>query len=52
MAQRNVQFVATETVTKPTVVKFETKSGETVSIRAVRTFERKKVVGSRAKKKK
>jgi hypothetical protein len=41
MAQKNIKFVATETVTKPVIVKFKTKSGETVSIRAVKTFERK-----------
>lgn len=51
MAQRDIKFVATETVAKPATVKFKTKSGETVSFRAVRTFERKKVVRFRAKKK-
>jgi len=51
MAQRNVKFVATEIVSKPATVKFKTKSGETVSFRAVKTFERKKVVRFRTKKK-
>jgi hypothetical protein len=51
MAQRNVKFVATKTVRKPATVKFKTKSGETVSFRAVKTFERKEVVHFRAKKK-
>ncbi|MGO9168546.1 MAG: hypothetical protein ACLP56_16905 [Candidatus Sulfotelmatobacter sp.] len=51
MAQRNVKFVATETVSKPATVKFKTKSGETVSIRAVKTFERKASARARAKKK-
>jgi len=51
MAQRNVKFVATETVTKPATVKFETKSGETVSIRAIKTFARKETGRFRAKKK-
>jgi hypothetical protein len=51
MAQRNVKFVATKTVHKPATVKFKTKSGETVSFRAVKTFERKEVVHLRAKKK-
>ncbi len=50
MAQRNVKFVATKTVRKPATVKFKTKLGETVSFRAVKTFERK-VVRFRAKKK-
>lgn len=52
MAQENLKFVATETIVRPAIVKFKTKSGETVSIRAVKTFERKRVVRLRAKKKK
>jgi hypothetical protein len=52
MAQRNIKFVATEVVAKPAIVKFKTKSGETVSIRAVKTFERKGIVSFRAKKSK
>jgi hypothetical protein len=52
MAQGNIKFVATEIVTKPAIVKFKTKSGETVSFKAVKTFERKKVERFRAKKKK
>jgi len=51
MAKRNVRFVATRTVKKPTTVKFRTKSGETVSFRAFKTFERKEVVHFRARKK-
>jgi hypothetical protein len=52
MAQRNVKFVATKVEHKPATVKFKTKSGETVSFRAVKTFERKeKIVRFRAKKK-
>jgi len=51
MAQRNVKFVATKTIRKPTTVKFRTKSGETVSFRAVKTFERREVVRVRARKK-
>lgn len=51
MANGNVKFVATEVVSKPATVKFKTKSGETVSFKAVKTFERKKVVRFRAKKK-
>jgi hypothetical protein len=50
MAQTNVKFVAIKTVKKPTIIKFKTKSGETVSFRAVKTSERK-VVRFRAKKK-
>ena len=51
MAQKNVRFVATRTMKKPATVKFKTKSGKTVSFRAVKTFERKEVVHFRAKKK-
>jgi hypothetical protein len=51
MANGNVKFVATEVVSKPATVKFKTKSGETVSFKAVKTFERKKTVRFRAKKK-
>jgi hypothetical protein len=51
MSQRNIKFVATETVAKPATVKFKTKAGETISIRAVKTFERKGPVRFRAKKK-
>lgn len=51
MAQTNVRFFATKTVKKPATVKFKTKSGETVSFRAVKTFERKRVVHFPTKKK-
>jgi len=51
MASTNVRFVATKTVKKPTTVKFKTKSGKTVSFRALKTFERKEVVHFRARKK-
>jgi len=37
MATKNVQFTAAKTVAKPTSVKFKTKSGETVSFRALKT---------------
>ncbi len=51
MAKKSVQFVATKTVTKPTKVKFKTKSGETVSFRALKTVKQKEVVRFRAKRK-
>ena len=50
MARKNTRFVATKTVTKPTTVKFKTKSGKTVSFRAVKTYKEKEVVRFRAKK--
>jgi hypothetical protein len=51
MAKRNVRFTAIETVKKPATVKFKTKSGETVSFRAVKTFKKEEVVHFRARKK-
>jgi hypothetical protein len=51
MPKQNVKFVAVETIKKPTRVKFKTKSGKTVSFKAVKTFEKKAVVHFRAKKK-
>ncbi len=46
MARRRVRFVAVKTI--PTRVKFKTKSGKTVSFRALKTV--KKVVRFRAKR--
>ncbi len=51
MARQNVHFVAVKTVKKPVRVKFQTKSGETVSFRALKTVAKKEVVRFRAKKK-
>jgi hypothetical protein len=51
MATRNVRFVAAKTVAKPTRVKFKTKSGQTVSFKAVKTVKVKKAVRFRARKK-
>jgi hypothetical protein len=51
MAHGNVKFVATEVVSRPATVKFKTKSGETVLIKAIKTFEQKTSAGRRAKKK-
>jgi hypothetical protein len=50
MGRKNVRFTVNETVTKPTTVKFKTKSGKTVSFKALKTFKRKKLVRFRAKK--
>ena len=51
MATRNVRFVAAKTVAKPTRVKFRTKSGKTVSFRALKTVKVKTAVRFRAGKK-
>jgi len=51
MTKKNVRFVATKTVAKPTRVNFKTKSGETVSFRALKTVKVKEVVQFRSKKK-
>ena len=51
MAKQNVRFVATETIKKPTIVRFKTKSGTTVSFKAVKTIKKPKLVRFRAKRK-
>jgi hypothetical protein len=48
MARKNVRFVATKTVAKPARVRFKTKSGQTVSFKAVKTVRERKVVKFRA----
>jgi hypothetical protein len=42
MATRNMRFVAVETIKKPILLKFKTKSGNTVFFKAVKTVEKKK----------
>lgn len=39
MAKEIVRFVAVKTVKKPVTVKFKTKSGETVSFKALKTVK-------------
>ncbi len=51
MAKRNVRFTAVKTVTKPATVRFKTKSGETVSFKALKTFRKKEEVHLRARNK-
>jgi hypothetical protein len=51
MAREKVRFVAFRTVTKPARVTFKTKSGETVSFKAVKTVRKKEPVRFRSKKK-
>jgi hypothetical protein len=51
MAQKNVSFVATKTEKRPATVRFKTKSGETVSFKALKTVEVKEVLHFRTKKK-
>ena len=51
MPKRAVKFVAIKTVTKPATVEFKTKSGKTVSFKALRTVKQRQVVNFRAKKK-
>jgi hypothetical protein len=50
MAKKTVRFTAVKTVTKPTVVKFTTKSGEVVAFKARKTVKEKQVVQFKAKK--
>jgi hypothetical protein len=49
MAKNTVRFLAEKTVTKPAVVKFKTKPGETVSFKALKTFKQKKAVQFRSR---
>ena len=51
MAKKNVRFVATKTVTQPATVRFKTKTGETVSFKALKTVRKKEVVRFRATEK-
>ena len=51
MAQRRLKFVPMEVVAVPSTVEFTTKSGETVSIKAIKTYERKISARRPAKKK-
>lgn len=51
MAKANVKYVSFKTVNKPARVKFKTKSGKTVSFKAVKTVEKKVLVHFRAKRK-
>jgi hypothetical protein len=51
MAKKNVRFIAVKTVTKPATVRYKTKSGETVSFKALKTFKMKEDVHFRARKK-
>jgi len=49
--KKAVRFVAVKTVRKPATVKFKTKSGKTVSFKAIKTFAQKRVVRFRARNK-
>jgi HKD family nuclease len=51
MATNTVRFLAEKTLTKPAIVKFKTKSGKTVSFKALNTFKKKKAVQFRARAK-
>jgi hypothetical protein len=51
MARENVRFNAIITVKKPTRVKFKTKSGKTVSFKAVKTLRKREAVRLRANRK-
>ncbi len=52
MATEIVRFVATKTVAKPATVEFKTKSGKTVSFKALKTFKKKEIVRFRPHKRK
>jgi len=50
MPKQKVSFVAVETVKKPVRVKFKTRSGGAVYIKALRTVRKRKAIRSRTKK--
>ena len=50
MARESVRFIAVETVKKPVRVKFKTKSGKTVSFKALKTLKKRQVVRFRPKR--
>ena len=50
MANQRVRFIATKTVQQPTVVRFKTKDGKTVSFKAVETVKKEVPVNFTAKK--
>jgi hypothetical protein len=51
MSTKKVQRVSTKTIAKPVRVKFKTKSGETVSFKAVKTLKKPVDVSFRRKTK-
>lgn len=51
MAKKIVRFIRVKTVQKPATVRFKTKSGRTVSFKALKTVKKREVVQFRAKKK-
>jgi hypothetical protein len=49
MAKQSVKFAAFETVKRPIRLKFKTKSGKTVFIRALKIVKKKQAIPARAK---
>jgi hypothetical protein len=52
MAKQIVSFQAVKTEKKPVIVKFRTKTGETISFQAVKTEKKPVIVKFSAKKRK
>jgi hypothetical protein len=50
MRKTQAKVTAFKTVAKPVTIKFKMKSGKTVSIKAIRTFQEKLAVRARAKR--
>jgi len=50
MARESVRFIAVKTVKKPVRVKFKTKSGKTVSFKALKTLKKRQVARFRPKR--
>ncbi len=51
MSKKIVRFIAVKTARKPTTIKFKTKSGKTVSFKAIKTVKVREVVRFPAKRK-
>ncbi len=51
MAKKNLRFEAVKVVAKPTTLRFKTKSGQTVSFKAIKTTKQRQAVRFRAKAK-
>lgn len=44
MAKKNVRFEAVKVVAKPTTIRFKTKSGQTVSFKAIKTRKQRQTL--------
>jgi hypothetical protein len=50
MRKKQTKVTVFKTVAKPVTIEFETKSGKTISIKAIRTYQVKRTVRARPKR--